>query len=104
MLELHWNKSANQTDITKSLKILRKNTPFETKEDEKKKIEDIIKKIQVFLENQPKLKKFIARLAYLNQRQGLLLPEHIRDAEKYAWINLEEKKRLREQINKLDID
>lgn len=103
-VELHWNKSTNQPDITKSLKILRKKYTFKKEEDEKKMIKEIIKRIQVFLENQPKLKKFIARLAYLNQRQGLLLPEHIRYAEKYAWIDLDEKKRLREQINKLDID
>jgi len=103
MIRLHWDKSSNQSDISRTLKLIRKKHWIFPLEQEQKIIENIIQKIQIFLERQPKLKKFIARLAYVNQRQNLLLPEHIREAADYAGVDSNEKKRLRTEINKLNL-
>lgn len=72
-------------------------------QDEEKYITLCIKKIKDFLSKEPKFKKFIARLAYINQRQNLLLPEHINEAAKYAGIDNSERSRIRTEINKLDL-
>ncbi|MBP7806685.1 hypothetical protein KA057_03310 [Candidatus Gracilibacteria bacterium] len=103
MIKGHWDNSSNQPDISKSLKILKKKYIDTAENKQQKIIEDIIGKIQTFLESETKLKEFIARLAYINQRQKLLLPEDINGAEKYAGIDANEKNRLRAGINKLDL-
>lgn len=103
MIKWHWDNSSNQPDISRSLKILKKKYIDTAENKQQKIIEDIIGKIQTFLESETKLKKFIARLAYINQRQKLLLPEDINGAEKYAGIDANEKNRLRAGINKLDL-
>ena len=66
-------------------------------------IDFCIQKIRNFISKEPRMKKFIARLAYMNQRQKLLLPEHINEAAKYAGIDESERNRLRVAINELDL-
>lgn len=72
-------------------------------DNEQKYIDFCIQKIREFISKESHLKKFIARLSYLNQRQRLLLPEHIKEAATYAKIDSTERSRLRHAINQLNL-
>lgn len=102
MIISHWY-GWRQSDISETIEIVKKQHENMSLWEQKRYINFAIKKIKDFLNNEPKLKKFIARLSYLNQKQNLLLPEHIEEAAKYAWIDTDERTRLRAEIRKLNL-
>jgi hypothetical protein len=95
-----------QWDIIYAIKIARKKLKRVFDQDcwnEDIFIDVSITKIKDFISKEPRLKKFIARLSYLNQKQKLLSPKDISEASKYAGISDSERRRLRSAINELDL-